>query len=65
MKILLIEARSEIIVLRRQNELLTAKVSMIELFELVLRTRPAIPQHGEGEDVAWKLQRKIEDLDDA
>lgn len=59
MKNLLIEARGEIIDLRRRNEILAAKV-----FELVLRTKPAIPPHVEGEDVVWKLQQKLRDLDD-
>ncbi len=65
MKNLLVEARGEIIDLRRRNEILAAKVSMIELFELVLHTKPAIPEYGETEDLVWKLGQKIRDLDDA
>ena len=62
MKDLLQEARAEILHLRRRNEVLAAKVEMIDLFACVLHTRPAVPVEGMGEDIAWKLQVKIDEI---
>lgn len=62
MKQLLIEARQEILTLRRTNEILGAKVEMIDLFALVLNTRPNYPSQGTSADVAWKLQREIDSI---
>ena len=62
MKDLLEDAREEIIHLRRRNEILSAKVEMIDLFACILNTRPWIPVEGRGEDVAWKLEQKIREL---
>lgn len=59
---LLEEARQEILRLRRANEILSAKVEMIDLFACVLHTSPARHSVGESEDVAWKLQQKITEL---
>ena len=59
---LLQDARAEILHLRRRNEVLAAKVEMIELFACVLHTRPAVPVEGMGEDIAWKLQKKIDEI---
>jgi hypothetical protein len=63
MKHLLNEARDEIVRLRRANEILGAKVEMIELFACVLHTTPARASVGMGEDVAWKLQQMVEDIE--
>ena len=62
MRDLLEEAREEIVHLRRRNEILSAKVEMIDLFACILYTRPWIPAEGQGEDVAWKLEQKIREL---
>lgn len=62
MKDLLEEARQEIIHLRRRNEILSAKVEMIDLFACILNTRPWAPAETMGEDIAWKLQKKINEL---
>ena len=62
MKELLQEAREEIVSLRRRNEILGAKVEMIDLFACVLHTRPEFPSRGMAEDVAWKLQVEIDAL---
>ncbi len=64
MKELLQEAHEEILHLRRQNQILAAKVEMIDLFACVLHTRPATLVKSMGEDVAWKLQQKIDAWDD-
>jgi hypothetical protein len=58
-KRLLLQAKEEIVTLRRANELLGAKVEMIDLFACVLHTRPAGQAMGMGEDVAWKIDRAI------
>ena len=60
MKNLLLEAKHEIESLRRQNELLRAKVEVVEVFAVALLG----PRHPTGValDVAWSLQRKIDEL---
>ena len=62
MKDLLTEARDEIISLRRRNEILSAKVEMIDLFACILNTQPWIPREVVGEDIAYNLKRKIAEL---
>jgi hypothetical protein len=64
MRQLLEDARQEIDQLRRRNEVLQAKVDTMHLFEMVLHTKPAIHTVGMAEDVAWKLQREIDRLDE-
>lgn len=56
-KHLLLEAKAEIERLRRQNEILHAKVSTMELFATVLHTDPRYPSEAMTVDVAWELQR--------
>ena len=65
MKNLLNEARHEILKLRRQNEILRAKVEMIDLFAVVLHTKPAYPDQCSAVDVAWQLQTEIDKLNEA
>ena len=62
MKNLLTKAREEILSLRRTNEVLAAKVEMIDLFACVLHTQPAVHNQGMAEDVAWELQEKIDEI---
>jgi hypothetical protein len=64
MKNLLLQAKEEILQLRRQNELLSAKVETMELFALVLRTQPSYTGMTMGEDVAWKLDRQIRQMEE-
>ena len=52
-------AADEIRSLRRRNEVLSAKVEMIDLFALVFTTRPAYPSQGMGEDAVWLLEKAI------
>lgn len=61
-KQLLIEAENEIRSLRRQNEILTAKVEVMDLFACVLHTSPAERNRGAAPDVAWKLMDKIAEI---
>lgn len=63
LKHLLLDARHEITDLRRQNEILGAKVEVMELFACVLHTRPAGRGGGAAPDVAWAIDRAIEKLD--
>lgn len=62
MRQLLATAMHEIQDLRRRNEVLSAKVEVMDLFALVLNTSPARQSMGMGEDVAWSLQKKIDEL---
>lgn len=56
---LLIEAASEITNLRRRNEILSAKVEMIDLFACVLHTRPAAHEGGMSPDVVWAINKYV------
>ena len=52
-------AIEEIRWLRRQNELLAAKVDTMELFALTLRTRPDYQPQGMSVDIAHEMERII------
>lgn len=61
MKQLLERARLEILDLRRRNEVLSAQMGIVEVFAAALGLK-----RNEGAmapDVAWELQRKIEELE--
>lgn len=60
MKHLLMDAKHEIENLRRRNEILQAKVEVVEVFSVAL-LGPR-PQGGMSPDVAWALQREINKL---
>lgn len=60
MKQLLNEALQEILSLRRANEILGAKVEVVNIFAAAL-LGPSRPQ-GAGIDVAWSLRKKIDEL---
>ena len=62
MKDLLEAAKAEIVSLRRTNEILAAKVQTMELFATVLHTEPARSRESVAIDVAWQLQKKIDEL---
>jgi len=57
---LLVDARQEILRLRRENEILRAKVEVMELFACVLYTEPARAGREETVDIAWVLQDQID-----
>ena len=61
MKELLIEAREEILRLRRSNEVLTSQVGIVDVFAAALGLRRET-ERGMTIDVAWKLEREIENL---
>ena len=60
MKNLLNDARHEILNLRRQNEILSAQMAVVEVFAAAFGLKRAHP--GEAPDVAWALQKKIDEL---
>jgi hypothetical protein len=62
LKHILNNAKHEIVTLRRENEILRAKVEMIELFALVLHTKPAHHSQGMGEDIVWKISKHLEEM---
>lgn len=55
----LTSAIAEIRSLRRHNEILSAKVEMIDLFAQVLNTRAAERSHGGSPDIAWEIEKAI------
>ena len=55
-------AKDEITSLRRENELLLARVETMELCALLLRASPREQIQTLGEDVAWLLDRKLKSL---
>lgn len=56
---ILTEASAEIRRLRRQNEILNAKVEVMDLFACVLHTNPAQHTGGVmGVDIAWQMDKE-------
>jgi len=62
---LLGDAEREIRDLRRRNEILAAKVEVMDSFMCVLHTSPAQHSQPASIDVAWQLQRKIAEMEEA
>jgi hypothetical protein len=60
MKHLLTEARQEILDLRRRNEILSAQMGVVEVFAAALGLKRS--EGGMAPDVAWALQKKIDEL---
>lgn len=56
------EAAEEIRDLRRVNDILQAKMDMVEFFRTVLYTKPFSPSMGMREDPLSKLENAILDL---
>jgi hypothetical protein len=61
MKQLLNSARCEILELRRTNEVLAAQMAVVEIFAAALGLKRN--QGGMAPDIAWELQKKIDELD--
>ena len=59
------DAQDEIRELRRRNEILAAKVEVMDSFMCVLHTAPAVKTQGAGIDVAYELQKHIYELEKA
>lgn len=62
---LLRNAAHEIRDLRRRNEVLSAKVEMIDLFACVLHTQAALRPQGMSPDIAWALEKKAIEIAEA
>lgn len=59
---LLRNAAAEIRILRRQNEILSAKVEVMDAFMCVLHTTPARSSQGMTPDLAWSIDRHLDRL---
>ncbi len=57
MEPLLREAAEEIRRLRRENEILRAKVEVMDLFAVVINTQPAFRSQPMCVDIAWQLDQ--------
>lgn len=60
---LLKDAANEIQTLRRTNEILAAKVEVMDAFMCVLHTSPAQHVQPMAVDVAWRLTQKISEIE--
>ena len=60
MKTLLINAKQEILDLRRRNEILSAQMGVVEVFAAALGLKRN--ENGMAPDVAWSLQKQIDEL---
>ncbi len=58
---LLQQANNEIKSLRRQNELMSARLNMFDSIQLLLRTSLNYPNQGMSEDLCWKIDQHIND----
>ncbi|MGA2786971.1 MAG: hypothetical protein ABSF60_05540 [Verrucomicrobiota bacterium] len=58
------DAQAEIRDLRRRNEILAAKVEVMDSFMCVLHTSPAVRTQGAGIDVVYEMQKHIAKLED-
>lgn len=63
MKNLLTQAKNEIQGLRRNNEILSAQMGVVDVFAAALGLKR--DSGGMCPDVAWELQRKIDELSKA
>lgn len=59
------EAQREITQLRRKNEILSAKVEVMDSFMCVLHTAPAQHTQGFAPDVVFAMEKHIAKLEDA
>jgi hypothetical protein len=59
------EAQYEIKQLRRQNEILSAKVEVMDNFMLILHTTPANRLTGASPDVVYAMENEINKLEAA
>lgn len=59
------EAQHEINSLRRRNEILAAKVEVMDSFMCVLHTSPAVHTQCASPDVVYRMEKHITELEDA
>jgi hypothetical protein len=60
-KVLLKKAASEIEALRRDNEVMAAKVQVMDLFGAALFAIPYDPPQGMAEDIVWRIRCALEE----
>lgn len=56
-------ASEEIRSLRREKEILAAKVEVVNIFGALIGALAPRREHGYGEDIAWKLEHSARDLE--
>jgi len=56
------EAKQTILQLRRTNEILSAKVEVMNLFATVLHTQPAYNSQSMSPDVCWEIDNRLKEL---
>lgn len=61
-KYLMLHAANEIKMLRRSNEILGAKVEVMELFGMALRASPGNGLNCMSEDIVWRLEQRAEEI---
>lgn len=59
---LLMRAIDEVTQLRRSNEILGAKVEVMELFGAVFRTHPNYGNDCVTEDIVWRMQQRVDEI---
>lgn len=59
---LLKAASAEIKDLRRQNDLMKARLNMFDDMMLLIRTSPTYPSQGYSEDLAWAIDNHLHEL---
>jgi hypothetical protein len=57
---LLQRAAAEITSLRRQNEIMSARLSTFDSMMVLFNTEPRYPSQGMSEDVVWQINKFIE-----
>jgi len=62
-KMLMVTAAAEIRALRRENEILRAKVETMDVFALALQSQPLFNTRGAAPDIAWQLDRYVQQAD--
>lgn len=60
---LLQDAALEIKSLRKQNELMAARLDVFDKMILLLHTPPNYQSHGMSEDLVWKIEKHIQETD--
>ena len=63
LRALLTEARDEIRMLRRSNEIMGAQLEIVQIFDRAISATVTYPTQGYGEDVAHKLDKAAADID--
>lgn len=60
-QLLLKSAAVEITSLRRQNELMSARLDMFDKCMILLHTTPAYPSQGMSVDIVWEIEKHLKE----